>query len=38
MLAVCAAAAADGLREALRAQGFDLRGWDNGTPVPPTAA
>jgi predicted amidohydrolase len=34
VLVVCAAAAADALRAALRDEGFDLRGWDNGTPVP----
>jgi hypothetical protein len=35
VLAVCAAAGADALREALRAEGLELRGWDNGTPEPP---
>jgi hypothetical protein len=37
VLVVCAAAAADGLRATLRDEGFDLHGWDNGTPVPPAA-
>jgi hypothetical protein len=32
VLVVCAAAGADGLRAALGDEGFDLRGWDNGTP------
>jgi hypothetical protein len=32
VIVVCAAAAADGLERGLRDQGFDLRGWDNGTP------
>jgi hypothetical protein len=31
---VCAAPAASELRTALQDDGFDLRGWDNGTPVP----
>ena len=34
VLVVCAAAAADGLRGTLRDEGFELRGWDNGTPAP----
>ena len=32
ILAVCASAAADDLREQLRGAGLELRGWDNGTP------
>jgi hypothetical protein len=34
VLVVCAAPAASELRTALQDDGFDLRGWDNGTPVP----
>jgi hypothetical protein len=37
VLAVCAAVAADGLREHLQAEGFELRHWDNGTPAPAAA-
>jgi predicted amidohydrolase len=37
VLVVCAAAGADVLRGALRDEGFDLRGWDNGTPQPSAA-
>ena len=32
VLVVCSATAAEGLRGALRDEGFELRGWDNGTP------
>jgi hypothetical protein len=34
VIVVCAAAAAEALRAQLRDEGLDLRGWDNGTPVP----
>jgi hypothetical protein len=34
VLVVCAATAGDGLRGTLRDAGFELRGWDNGTPAP----
>jgi hypothetical protein len=37
VLVVCAAAAGDELRETLADHGFDLHGWDNGTPVYPAA-
>ncbi len=33
ILAVCATAAAADLRDRLRGAGFELRGWDNGTPA-----
>ncbi|HEX5250530.1 MAG TPA: hypothetical protein VFW14_12740 [Gaiellales bacterium] len=33
ILAVCAGAAADDLRDRLGGAGLDLRGWDNGTPA-----
>jgi hypothetical protein len=33
VIAVCAAVAASGLRDALRGAGLELRGWDNGTPA-----
>jgi hypothetical protein len=33
IIAVCASAAADELRDRLRGAGLELRGWDNGTPA-----
>ena len=37
ILAVCARAAADDLRDRLGGAGLELRGWDNGTPVTATS-
>jgi hypothetical protein len=37
VLVVCSATVADGLRATLGDEGFELRGWDNGTPAPSPA-
>ena len=35
VLVVCAGGGAEGMRATLGDEGFELRGWDNGTPSPP---